>query len=139
MILASSMGDVLDEPERSSFQYIKSEEADQCLEAYKKQYSAMWPILHSPWIETVHKNRYHLEDPFEKAALYMVYDNGALYLKRTSGVCDVDPEGCMEGALQYVDTIVKDQSIEAVQILMLFAVYSLRGLLGGSGTWQVSL
>ncbi|EME42010.1 hypothetical protein DOTSEDRAFT_174788 [Dothistroma septosporum NZE10] len=113
---------------------IPAEVADRALYGFFRHIFTLWPVLSTSFIWELHTNRADLSDPFELAALHLIYGNGGRYLETTGEHGDFRSEVHYAHALTLLEQVLQLNDIRSVQMLLLCAIYGLRAP-RGPGPW----
>lgn len=111
--------------------------ADRMLEkGYFEYIATLWPVMQPKRLRHLHANRAKLQDRSEIAALHLVYAAAGRFLETTGETGSFRSEKHYQSALKLLDEILMLQvSINAIQVLLLLAIYSLRAP-KGPGAWS---
>ncbi|KIW05924.1 uncharacterized protein PV09_03117 [Verruconis gallopava] len=107
------------------------------IEGYVKHLSTQYPIIHSPWLRKLYSKPISSLNIFELCILHLVYANSGRILEAIGEPGDFHADQHYEAALQHVDFVLALRDIRSVQILLLLALYCLRGS-RNPGAWTLA-
>ncbi|KAK5173984.1 uncharacterized protein LTR77_001063 [Saxophila tyrrhenica] len=123
-------------PNRITLSGIPDVVANRMLEkGYFGYISTLWPIMQPDVLRNLHERRASLEDRFEVTALHLVYAAAGRFLETTGETGSFRSEQHYQAAAALIPEILTLQDVRSVQILALFAIYSLRAP-KGPGAWS---
>jgi len=116
---------------------VSDDVAERLLAGYRKHLATRFPIVHSVWVEDLHRRRGSLSDPFERCVLHLVYAASGRFIETTGEKGNFAFKDHFNSGISMLDVVFGDVGIRTVQVLMLMAIYCLRDAVG-PGAWICS-
>lgn len=108
------------------FSYIPNRTASRLFDSYIKNFSARFPVLHSPRIRELFERREQPLSSYDEAILHLVFATSGRFLELSGETGTFDSDSHYEAALVHMDEILARRDNLSVVYLVLLGVYSIR-------------
>lgn len=116
---------------------LQDDVVDKLVHGFLKYVTHRLPIMFTPGVWRKHSRRFELQNPYQRATLYMVYALGAKALENAGDGRNFSTEAYYQAAVDQLEEVLEYNDIRSVTLLLLLALYCL-GDPRSPGAWQVA-
>ena len=104
---------------------LEGDVVDKLVHSFLKYVTHRLPIMFTPGVWRKHSRRFELQNPYQKATLYMVYALGAKALESAADGGNFSTEAYYQAAVDQLEEVLEYNDIRSVTVLLLLALYCL--------------